>query len=144
MVILKFVWQVPNFTKVVTSRKFWGHKSKLNLPNTFWAILKHLLGSSLPPSHTMKPQLATLLAGLLAYFFVYLLDCLLDWLAWFAWLVWFAWRGLLHWHARLARSRVKHQKLNQTAPGAVWLSFWCSTYSPWLGLSLPGLLNLAC
>ena len=31
MWILKFVWPVPNFTKVVTSRKLWRHKFKLNL-----------------------------------------------------------------------------------------------------------------
>ena len=36
------------------------------------------------------------------------------------------WVGLLvGWLAGF----VEHQKLNQTTPGVVWLSFWYSTYS---------------
>ena len=76
-------------------------------------------------------------ACLLSCLLACLVGCLIDWLVgWlvgcalllFAWLACFA---LLCWLARLNRSRVEYQKLNQTAPyGAVWLSFWCSTHSP--------------
>ena len=77
------------------------------------------------------------MGGLVGWLVGWLVGCAL---LLFVWLACFA---LLCWPATLNRSRVEHQKLNQTAPDvAVWSSFWCSTRSPWLGLSLPGLRDL--
>ena len=50
----------------------------------------------------------------------------------------------LAWLTCEARA-VEHQKLNQTTPyGVVWLSFWCSTYLPWLDFCMACLICLAC
>ena len=95
--ILKFVWQVPNFTKVVTSRKLWRHKSKLNLPKyrclaitypilsdfkeTFWII-----PSFLPPDQYARGVVVcckgavSYLACLFAGLFTYLYACFVGWL----------------------------------------------------------------
>ena len=147
MWILKFVCQVPNFTKVVTSRKLWRHKSKLNLlkyrfstktypilsgfKETFWIIPSFL------PSAMIGWSVACLLA--------FLLGCLVGWLV--SWLLallvvclltcslarssahllacflvcfafWF-WLALLVWLARLARLNTR----NLTRVSGVQLDF---------------------